>query len=167
MWKDVLAQLKDSMRSLEWISLTGIGYVHPPPTGVEMPEEPDIDNSSDDSDHDDSGYHSHNLVNGNRSEHGIAAGPSNSHYEYENSDDDDFYEDADSQEEPRSDIREIEFLDLDSPNRSLATFRCNCDELTLEDADAALDDNGGPISWSKAKCWERWVVNRCPVHGAR
>lgn len=168
MWKDVLSQLKDSMSSLEWISLTGIGYVHPPPTGVEMPEgPPDIDNSSGDSDNDDSGYYSHNYINGTGSNPGVTAGPSNHYNANSNSDDEDFYNDADSEEEPRNDIGEIEFLDLDSPNRPLATFSCNCDELTLADTDTALNDNGGPISWYKAKCWERWVVNHCPIHGPR
>lgn len=168
MWKDVLGELRGSMDSLEWISLTGIGYVHPPPSGAEMPEElPAGDDSSDDSDNDGSGYYSHNHVNGDRHDDSSTAGPSTHHHGYGNLDDDDFYEDADSEEEPRTDVREIEFLDLNSPDRPSSILRCNCTELSLVDADEALDDNGGPIGWGKAKEWERWVVNHCPIHGRR
>lgn len=158
------------MNSLEWISLTGIGYAGAPPTGAEMPEElPAGDDSSDESDNGDSGYHSHNHVNGN-----TTSGPSAHHHHanFSSLNDDEFYGDADSDEEPTNDIREIEFLDLNSSDRSSTRPRCNCDALALTGPVEALEDDGGPIELSKAKMWERWVVNRsvlyqCVIHGRR
>lgn len=171
MWKDVLVELRRSMRNLEWISLTGIGYAEPPLTGAEMPEElAPGDGSDDDSDHSDSGwYHSQPQANGGRSTESSTAGPSNSHSHDSNSslDHDDFYDYADSDEDNRGDIHEIEFLDLNPADRSSATVPCNCSELALTDAAEVLKDNGGPIEWNKAKDWERWVVNRCVIHGRR
>lgn len=155
------------MRKLEWISLTGIGYAHPPPSGAEMPEElPIEDDSDEDSNNDDSGYYSHHYTNGTNGS--TTAGPSEHRNGYTDSEDEnDFYGDADSEEEPRDEVREIEFLDLNIDESPQMSLQCNCAELGTLNADTALDDDGGPISWKKAKIWERWVVNHCPVHGKR
>ena len=165
LWKEVLGQLKDSMANLEWISLTGIGYAHPPMSGAEMPEEfPPVEDSSEESDNDDSGYYSRNYVNG---DYDAVAGSSDDRNGHIGSEDDEFYGDADSEEEPRVDIREIEFMDTNPSEIPQAYVDCNCADLNSSNAEEVLDDDGGPVSWRKAKIWERWVVNRCSLHGRR
>ena len=149
MWKDVLAMLRDQMEQLEWVSLRRIDYSnHFDEMWVGSMEVPD-DPPGGASDSDDEDFPSHVSIEDDAtfSEH----------------DDDDIgssTSDAHTDDGPNANEFAI------SPDTPASNLFCTCSQNSYPASADDLGDNGTFVVYQQRKLWEKWVVGRCPEHGA-
>ncbi|KAF2769941.1 hypothetical protein EJ03DRAFT_82158 [Teratosphaeria nubilosa] len=159
MWKDVLGTLRDSMRRLEWVSLRRIGYARHFDelwlgAGAEVPDDPppgesDSETSEEDDDPVIGPSTFHQGSNG-----GLGIDSS-----------DETESEAASDDEHGPDANDMDFPPLNSPDTPASSAPwCNCNGQGLLESADDLGDDGDPVSNTKRKAWEKWVVRRCPEH---
>ncbi|KAM0716928.1 hypothetical protein Q7P37_006780 [Cladosporium fusiforme] len=160
-WTDVLVQLREKMRKLDWVSLRRIGYESGFNNRLQLigAEVPDDLESDSESDHDEEYYDPF-------------VGPStwqpNSDFDADSFHDNDSESNRsfDSDDEHGGDAHNMDFPPLDSPvtSASVAWFECTCNGT---DSPEVLGDDSDTVTNSRRKAWEKWVLKRCPEHGER
>ena len=164
-WKDVLSALKREMHSLEWLSLRRIGYGGPEELnggGAEVPDEPDLDSSTDES-----------IEQSDEEDTDVpVAGPSDSHRtngHAHSNDHDDSEEHLSSDEDGDDDGPEAHETEFPRTilTQSMPALRPtgNGANGASHDTEIDLEDDGRLITRQKRKQWEEWVVGK--KRGAR
>lgn len=161
-WRDVLVELRETMKKLKWVSLRRIGYEAEfndrlQSMGAEVPD--DLESESEHSDEDYDPW----------------VGPSNyTQHEYPEIDHNDFrdYDSEsnryfDSDDEHGGDAHNLEFPSLDSPVTPASATWCDCATHNWTEYPEGLGDTGATVTNSQRKAWEKWVIGRCPAHGER
>ena len=187
-WKDVLVTLRESMTRMEWVSLRRIGYVRHfegQGQGIEIPDDaaPDESDSETDGDEEEAalGTATDNppatQISADEGDGGVDDVEVDMHFngtdddnDNDNNDIDSTEDDSDSDDEHGPEAHEMDFPDLEDSAETPTSAPCsNCCNGSREgrgqgcDAEE-LEDDGGVISNTKRKAWEKWVLRRCWDH---
>ena len=149
LWRNVLQMLREEMEMLEWVSLRRIDYSqHFDDMWAGSMEVPDYPPSGSDSDVEES-FQAHLDIHEDE--------PSSEHDWEDHSDD---QSTADTDHGP-----EAEQIAL-SPDTPVSVPFCTCSRNSYPATVDDLGDNGRFVVHQQRKLWEKWVIGRCPEHGA-